>query len=50
VFPLDRHTIGRLQHGHWCVAGQQVNHHAFVGGIEVLDQDEGHAVIGWQGG
>jgi ribosomal protein S8 len=46
---LDRHAIRRLAHGHQRVAGQQVHHHAFVGGIEMLDQDESHAGAGRQG-
>ena len=48
VVALDRHSIRRLPHGHRRVAGQQVHHHAFVGRIEMLDQDEGHAVAGGQ--
>ena len=48
VVALDRHSIRRLPHGHRGVAGQQVDHHAFVGRIEMLDQDEGHAVVGRQ--
>ena len=48
VIALDRHSIRRLPHGHRRVAGQQVHHHAFVGRIEMLDQDEGHAVAGRQ--
>ena len=45
---LDRHSVRCLPHGHRRVAGQQVHHHAFVGRIEMLDQDEGHAVAGRQ--
>ena len=48
VVALERHSIRRLPHGHRRVAGQQVDHHAFVGRIEMLDQDEGHADAGWQ--
>ena len=48
VVALDRHSVRRLPHGHRRVAGQQVHHHAFVGRIEMLDQDEGHAVAGGQ--
>jgi hypothetical protein len=50
MFALDRHTIGRLHDGHCRVARQQIHHHAFMGRIEVLDQDERHAAIGWQRG
>ena len=45
---LDQHSINRLQHKHRRVACQQVHHHAVVGRIEMLDQDKGHAVSGWQ--
>ena len=48
VVALERHSVGGLPHGHRRVAGQQVHHHAFVGRIEMLDQDEGHAVAGRQ--
>jgi hypothetical protein len=30
------------------VAGQQIDHHAFVGRIEMLDKDKSHAYVGWQ--
>jgi hypothetical protein len=29
------------------MAGQKIDHHAFVGRIEMLHQNEGHAVPGW---
>ena len=45
---LDQHPINRLRHKHRCVACQQVHHHAFVGRVEMLDQDKSHAVSGWQ--
>jgi len=48
VVALDRHAIGRLPDRHRGVSGQQVHHHAFVGRIEMLDQDKGHAVAGGQ--
>jgi len=48
VVALDRHAIGRLADRHRGVSGQQVHHHAFVGRIEMLDQDKGHAVAGGQ--
>jgi hypothetical protein len=44
VLALEQHSIGCLPHGHRRVAGQQVHHHAFVGRIEMLNQDQGHAV------
>ena len=43
VVALDRHSIRCLPHIHRRVAGQQLHHHAFVGRIEMLDEDEGHA-------
>ena len=45
---FDRHSVGRLQDRHRRVAGEQVDHHAVVARVEVLDEDEGHAVIGGQ--
>ena len=48
MLALDRHAIRCLPHRHRRVPGQQVHHHAFVGRIEMLDQDEGHAAIGRQ--
>jgi hypothetical protein len=48
MLALEQHSIRRLAYRHRGVAGQQVNHHAFVGRIEMLDQDEGHAVAGGQ--
>src|SRR5690242_6166469 len=45
---LDRHSIRRLSHGHRRVACQQVHHHALVRRVEMLNQNEGHAVAGWQ--
>ncbi len=47
---FDGHSLRRLKNRHCCGAGQQLHHHAFVRGIEVLYQDEGHAVIGGQCG
>ena len=43
VVARELHAVGGLDHGHRGVAGEQVDHHAFVGRIEMLDQDEGHA-------
>lgn len=50
VVALDRHPVDCLSHDHRCMAGQQIDHHAFVGRIKVLDKDEGHAAIGRQRG
>jgi hypothetical protein len=44
MLPLYEHSVSRLPHGHGRVAGQQVHHHALVARIEMLDQNEGHAV------
>ena len=48
VIGLDRHAVGCLLHRHRGMAGQQIDHHAFVCGVEMLDQDESHAVAGCQ--
>lgn len=45
---IDPHSLDRLKNGHRGMTREQVHHHAFVGGVEVLDQDEGHAAIGRQ--
>ena len=41
---FDRHSVGRQQHRHRRMACEQVDHHAVVVGIEMLHDDEGHAV------
>ena len=43
---LYHHSICSLPYGHRRVAGKQLDHHAFVGRIEMLDKDEGHAGAG----
>ena len=45
---LERHPVGRLAHGYRRVSGEQVHHHALVGRVEMLDQNESHAVAGGQ--
>ena len=42
------HPIRHLQNSHRGVTGQQIDHHALVIWIEMLDQHEGHAAVGWQ--
>jgi hypothetical protein len=44
MLALNRPSFGWLPHSHRRAAGQQIHHHAFVGRVEMLDQDEGHAV------
>ena len=46
MLPLDRHSIHGLLNGHRRMTRQQVHHHAFMGRIEMLDQDERHAAGG----
>ena len=41
-----QHSVGRLQHRHRRVPGKQIHHHAFMGGVEMLDKDQGDAVAG----
>ena len=41
---FDRHSVGRQQDRHRRVAREQIHHHAIVARVEVLDDDEGHAV------
>jgi len=46
---FDRHPVRGLQHRQGGALGQQVHEQAVLGGVEVLDQDEGHRRIGGQG-
>ena len=48
VVALELHPVCRLQNLHRRVAGQQIDHHALVLRIEMLDQHEGHAAVGRQ--
>ena len=41
---FDRHSVGRQQDRHRRMAGKQIHHHAVVARVEVLHDDEGHAV------
>jgi len=41
---LKRHSIPGFAYPHGGMAGQQLNHHAFVGRVEMLDENESHAV------
>ena len=43
VLARDRHPLCRLPYRHRGVAGQQIDHQAFVVRIEMLDHDERHA-------
>ena len=45
---LELHPVCRLQNFHRRVTGQQIDHHALVLWIEMLDQHEGHAAVGRQ--
>lgn len=45
---FDRHAVGRLTHLHRGMAGQELDQHALMGGVEMLDQNQRHAVTGGQ--
>jgi GH43 family beta-xylosidase len=45
MFALDLHPIFRLLHAYRRVASQQVDHHAFMIRIEMLNQNKRHAGI-----
>jgi hypothetical protein len=45
----DRHAVGRLPDLHLGMLAEDVGHVARVIGIEVLDDDESHARLGWHG-
>ena len=42
---FDFHPVGRQQDRHRSMARQQIHHHAVVARVEVLHDDEGHAVV-----
>jgi hypothetical protein len=48
VIGLDPQTVGCWPHGHHRVIAQQLRQHAVMSRVEMLDQDEGHAVTGRQ--
>jgi|SRR5277367_4363786 len=50
MLALDRHPVCRLLYLHRRMAGQQIDHHADMCRIEMLDQDKRHAGAGWEGG
>ena len=43
VLALDRHSVGRQQDRHRRMARKQIDQHAIVARVEVLNDDEGHA-------
>jgi hypothetical protein len=45
-----RYPVCCLLHCHWRVAGQQIDHHADMRRIEMLDQNERHASAGRERG
>ena len=45
---FDFHAVRRQLDWHWRMARQQIHHHAVVAGVEVLHNDEGHAVERWK--
>jgi hypothetical protein len=45
----DWHPIGCLRHRELSVRGEKINHHTFVVGIEVLDNNKCHSGLSWQG-
>ena len=46
VIGLDLHAILHFDDGHGCGAGDQLGEHAFVLGIEMLNEDESHSGVG----
>ena len=49
MLALERHPVCCLLHRHRRMAGQQIDHHARVCRIEMLDQNECHAGSGREG-
>ena len=50
VVPLERHSVCCLLYRHRRMAGQQIDHHARMGRIEMLDQNKRHAAAGREAG
>src|SRR5580693_372468 len=50
MLALDRHPVCCVQYLHRRMAGEQIDHHADMCRIEMLDQDERHAGAGRKGG
>src|ERR1700730_118300 len=46
MLALERHPVCCLLHLHLRMTGQQIDHHARMRRIEMLDQNEGHAGAG----
>ena len=44
---FDLHSVGRQQNRHRRMARKQIDHHAVVARVEVLHDDEGHAIDRW---
>jgi hypothetical protein len=49
MLALERHPVCCLLYLHRRMAGQQLDHHACMRRIEMLDQDERHAGAGREG-
>ena len=49
MLALERHPVCCLLHRHRRMAGQQIDHHARMRRIEMLDQNERHAGAGREG-
>ena len=49
VLALERHPVRRLLYRHRRMAGQQIDHHARMRRIKMLDQNERHAGAGREG-
>jgi hypothetical protein len=46
VIRLDPHAVLHFDDRHGCRAGDQLGEHAFVFGIEMLNEDESHSGVG----
>ena len=47
---LDSHAVGGLDDRHGRVPGEELDHQAFVRGVEVGDEDESDAAVRGHGG
>ena len=48
VVGFEPHVFARFEYRHGGMRRQQLDHHARMGGVEMLDQDESHAGLGGQ--
>ena len=48
VIGRHAHPVGDFDDAHGGFACEQLRENAVMGGVQVLDEDEGHACVGWK--